>query len=183
MENFADRSAAARGLAYLQSVQSWLPTEVEIEVMANLRDRVTICTWIGNYIDRVNSRLQDCLTACHDCFHPIDRPTIQIFAVPLPQFCGLDGLCNLDLTPTTIAIDVGRVPPPDWLSLVAHEYTHAQIGKPGHDRNFAAVLSHLCLGLGLPTPIDLSETALSRCPPYPSALDPLLFWRGEISWE
>jgi hypothetical protein len=180
--NFSASSPAAdRGLKYLQAMDLLLPEGIEIDVMTNLRDRQRICTWLGNYIDRVNSQLQDCLTACHDCFHPVDRRPIQIFAVPLPQFCGLDGLCNLNLTPTTILVDIGRVAPPNWLRLVLHEYAHAHLGKPGHDRDFAAVLSHLCLGLGLDPPSESTEVILRSFPPYSSSPDPLAFWRGELT--
>jgi hypothetical protein len=174
---------ADRGLTYLRSVEPFLPTEIVLDIRANLRDREVICTWIGNNIERVNAKLRDYVTACDRCFHPEDRQPVQIFATPLPNGCGLDGVCNLDARPVTILVDVGRVPPSDWLSLVVHEYTHAHLGKPGHDRDFADTLSHLCLGLGLEPPRELSEASLRSFPPYRSLFDPLTFWRGEDSEE
>ncbi|NJM71096.1 MAG: hypothetical protein HC862_13160 [Scytonema sp. RU_4_4] len=142
-------------------------------------DRTIICTWIGENIHVVNEALRCCLEACHECFYPQMRPDTRIFAVPLAQTFGLDGLCNISITPITILIDAGRVTPENWLSIVAHEYVHAYLGSPGHGKDFAAVLSHLCLGLGLETPPEqMDATSLRSWPPYPSISDPLAFWRG-----
>ncbi|MGH2413502.1 MAG: hypothetical protein ACRDEA_07390, partial [Microcystaceae cyanobacterium] len=172
--------AYTRGVEYLPVIQDFVLAPAMVDVMENLRDRTIICTWIGENIDVVNEALGCCLQVCHECFYPKMRPAIRIFAVPLAQRFGLDGLCNISTTPITILIDAGRVTPKNWLSIVAHEYVHAYLGSPGHGQDFAAVLSHLCLGLGLETPPEkMDATSLRSWPPYPSILDPLAFWRGE----
>jgi hypothetical protein len=178
-----DRTPAYReGVAYLEKIQSLLPTPQIIDVMDNLRDRVSICNWIGTRIESVNRLLQVHLTACDECFDPRDRRSIQIFAVPFATSVQLDGCCNINTTPVTILVDVGRVSPPDWLALVAHEYAHAHLGYPGHDRAYANVLSHLCLGLGFPQPSVIPGDHRLHCwPMYLPQLDPLSFWRGESS--
>ena len=157
-----------------------------VELVYDLKNRVPICTWIGNHIDAVNAEVNACLQACHACFHPWEQPQIQIFAVPLAQSFGLDGLCNLQTEPITILVDVGRLAWEDWLSLVCHEYAHAQAGSPGHHEAFVRSLTHLCLGLGIaPPPIDPGtgqwslEERLRSYPEYRSAQDRLAFWRGE----
>jgi hypothetical protein len=172
-------NAYTRGIDYLRVIQGFAPDPAMVNVMENLRDRITICTWIGKNIEAVNEALRYCLLACHECFYPHERRSIQIFAVPLGQPLGLDGLCNVSTTPISILVDVGRVTPEDWLRIVAHEYAHAHIGSPGHHDGFAAVLSHLCLGLGLEPPKEQGEIVLRSWPPYTSILDPLAFWRGE----
>ncbi len=151
-----------------------------VDVMDNLRDRIPICTFIGNNIDRVNAQLNAYLQACHECFHPQDRKTMQIFAVPLAQSFGIDGLCNISTTPITIFVDVGRVIPQDWLCIVAHEYAHAHLGESGHSQKFASILSHLCLGLGLEPPSwkPGMEASLRSWPHCQSTRDPLAFWLG-----
>jgi hypothetical protein len=168
------------GIAYLTKVRSVLPDPQMVDVTRNLRDRVSICNWIGQQIDTVNRSLQVHLTACHECFNPAERRSIQIWAVPFAASVQLDGFCNIHAAPTTILVDVGRVAPADWLALVAHEYAHAHLGYPGHDRQYAQVLGHLCLGLGFAQP---SLTPVDRqiyCwPPYAPAIDPLAWWRGE----
>lgn len=172
--------AYTRGVEYLRVMQSFVLDPAMVDVMENLRDRMTICTWIGENIDVVNQALQCCLEACHECFYPEVRQAVRIFAVPLAQSFGLDGLCNISTIPITILVDAGRVAPQNWLSIVAHEYAHAHLGSPGHHQDFAAVLFHLCLGLGLETPrAQMDATILRSWPPYPSILDPLAFWRGE----
>ena len=171
--------AEQMGLAYLAKVGAVLPPQM-VDVTSNLRDRVSICHWIGNQIETVNRSLRVHLTACHECFNPIERRSIQIFAVPFATSVRLDGFCNINTNPTTILVDVGRVPPPDWLALVAHEYAHAHLGYPGHDRAYAEVLSHLCLGLGFEQPSFEPDDRRIYCwPPYAAAIDPLAWWRGE----
>jgi hypothetical protein len=165
------------GVEYLQQISEFLPDTKMVDVMANLRDRVAICTWIGHSIESVNLRLQSCLKACDECFNPIDRRSIHIFAVPFATAVRLDGFCNIDTNPTTILIDVGRVPPQDWLALVAHEYAHAHLGVAGHDAEYARILDRLCLGLGLPS--IQQNSSLYHWPPYRPTLDPVAFWRGE----
>ncbi len=168
------------GVEYLQRIQSLSPDPQMVDVMDNLRDRVAICNWIGTQIESVNLLLQAHLTACHACFDPDDRRSIAIFALPFASSIQLDGFCNIITIPTTILVDVGRVAPTDWLALVAHEYAHAHLGYPGHDLEYAKVLSHLCLGLGFPPPSTIPEDrSLYYWPPYSPTIDPLAWWRGE----
>jgi hypothetical protein len=173
--------AYQQGVEYLAKISTFLPEPQAIDVMSNLRDRESICTWIGNSIETVNLQLQAHLNACAECFLPLDRRSIQIFAVPFAASMQLDGFCNIEIAPVTILVDVGRVAPSDWLALVAHEYAHAHLGVAGHDRVYAHILNHLCLGLGLAQPLrDRAEADLLFWPPYPPQLDPLAFWRGEV---
>lgn len=179
MSNIYRADAYNRGVEYLRRMQSLLPDPAMVDVMGNLRDRSIICTFIGENIDGVNADLRRCLVACHDCFHPQHHRPIQIFAVPLAPSFGVDGLCQLSQGAIAILVDVGRLARHDWLRLVAHEYAHAYLNNPGHGQEFAAVLSHLCLGLGLEPPPNQINSLLRSWPPYPPALDPLAFWRGE----
>lgn len=180
MNYSASGDAFTRGLEYLQMVQRLALEPKMVDVMDNLRDRILICIWVGNNIDRVNTQLSACLQACHECFHPQQRRRVQIFAVPLAQPFGIDGLCNILTTPVTILVDVGRVVPQDWLRVVAHEYAHAHLGESGHSQNFASVLSHVCLGLGLEPPFwePGMEARLRSWPHCQSTIDPLAFWIG-----
>jgi hypothetical protein len=169
------------GFEYLQRIQILLPNPQMVDVMDNLRDRVSIYTWIGGQIEDVNKLLQAHLNACHECFDPAVRKSIQILAVPFSSAVRLDGFCNITTNPTTILVDVGRVAPADWLALVAHEYAHAHLGYPGHDRAYAEVLSHLCLGLGFAQPSLIPDNqSLYYWPTYSPAIDPLAWWRGEL---
>jgi hypothetical protein len=170
-----------RGLDYLYGVRSLALVPEMVGVVDDLDHRTSICIWIGNHIDRVNSQLNRDLQICHDCFHLQDQPPIQIFAAPLVQAFGMDGLCNLQINPVTILIDVGRVVPKDWLRLVAHEYAHAQVGSPGHHLQFARSLTHLCLGLQIAPPLDHPNRQdwLRFYPDCIATQDPLAFWRGE----
>jgi hypothetical protein len=185
------------GVEYLQRVNLLLPTSLKILFLpkpkgyhsgidrrgdppAIRRERISICSWIGKSITTVNQRLQSGVNVCHECFNFSDRRSIQIFAVPFAPSVRLDGVCNISIAPTTILVDIGRVAPSDWLALIAHEYAHAHLGYPGHDRAFARTLTHLCLGLGLPQPpATESNESLYYWPPYQPTLDPLAFWRGE----
>lgn len=179
MSNIHRGDAENRGVEYLRGIQNLLPDPAMVDVMGNMRDRAIICTWIGENIDAVNTDLRRCLVTCHDCFHPQQRRPMQIFAVPLALKFGLDGLCHLSHSAIAIVVDVGRLARHDWLRLVAHEYAHAYLNSPGHGQEFAAVLSHLCLGLGLEPPSNQVNSILQSWPPYTPALDPLAFWRGE----
>ena len=178
-----------QGLDYLYGVRSLAPTPEMVDLVYDLKNRIPICTWIGNHINAVNAEVNACLQACHACFHPWEQPKIQIFATPLAQSFGLDGFCNLQTEPITILVDVGRLAVADWLFLVSHEYAHAQAGSPGHHEAFARSLTHLCLGLGIaPPPIDRSETGqlsleerLRSYPEYRATQDRLAFWRGEAN--
>ncbi|MEQ8960532.1 MAG: hypothetical protein RLP02_21850 [Coleofasciculus sp. C2-GNP5-27] len=169
-----------RGYEYLEAVRQLALEPRMVDISDNPRVRDRICTWIGYNIDTVNAELNSCLNACHDCFHPEMRRPIQIGAAPLAQEYGIDGFCNILLNPVTILIDVGRTAPQDWLGIVVHEYAHAYLGSPGHDRRFFDVLSHLCLGLGLQPPVwqpDL-ENYLRNWPHCRSLANPLAFWMG-----
>jgi hypothetical protein len=146
------------------------------------RSHILVCNWIGENIDAVNIQLNAYLQACHECFHLQERREIRVFAVPLAQSLGIDGLCNILIVPTTILIDVGRVAPTDWLSLVVHEYAHAHLGSSGHNYQFANILCHLCLGLGLEPPTweaTTMESSLRSWPYCKSTINPLAFWIGE----
>ena len=169
-----------RGLDYLYGMRQLSLEPRMIDVIDRLHDREPICIWIGNNIETINIELNACLDACHECFHPWERCQVQIFATPLASAFGIDGLCNLTTSPITILIDVGRLLPRDWLGLVAHEYAHAHVGQPGHDRPFMAALSQLCLGLGLPLPSDqlANQESWAYWPPHSSLPNPLTFWRG-----
>lgn len=177
--------AFIRGSDYLRAVRQLAVQPGMIEVTENIDSRIRICTWIGNNIDVINAELQTCLEACHSCFHPQERQEMQILAAPLAEGLGVDAFCNISAEPRALVIDVGRIYPQDWLSIVAHEYAHAHLGYPGHDRNFLAILEHLCLGLGLEPPQVKKFNQSDReswlrnwphCTPRP---DPLAFWCGQ----
>jgi hypothetical protein len=175
-----------KGWEYLNQMRQLTPEPGMIELSDDISDRIRICTWIGDHIDEINLELRDCLEICHQCFPVTERQKIKIFAAPLASRFGIDGLCNILLDPIVIFIDVGRVGSQDWLSLVVHEYAHAHLKSPGHDRRFLGVLTHLCLGIGFAPPLCDSEmdreaiAALLRnwphCTPTP---DPLAFWQGQ----
>ena len=179
----------ARGLDYLHHVRT-LALEPDI---VNMFDRSTdasadrqrqytaIYTWIGLHINTVNAELNACLNACQECFQLGERPAVQIFAAPLTPSYGIDGVCNLRTNPITILVDTGRVDSKDWLGLVAHEYTHAYVGSPGHQHSFFTVLSHLCLGLGFEPPPwkSGSEQQLRSWPPGRPLPNSVSFWLGQ----
>lgn len=169
-----------RGLDYLYYTRSLAIEPDIVDVVYDVEKRIPICTWIGNHIDAVNAELNACLQACHNCFHPWEQRTIQIFAAPLANSFRIDGLCNLQTDPITILIDVGRVIPEDWQLLVIHEYAHAHAGSPGHHQKFAQSLAHLCLGLAIAPPSYQPgmEVSLRSYPDCRPTQDPLAFWRG-----
>lgn len=146
----------------------------------DLTAQLKLCGWIGRHVPAINQQLQAHLEACAGCFAPAQRQPIEIYAAPLNPDLGIDALCNIQAQPTTLLIDVGRVAPGDWLAVVAHEYAHAHLQSPGHDRNFAQTLGHLCLGLGLGPVPALTATAdwLKNWPPTPSCADSRRFWQG-----
>ncbi|WP_017651068.1 hypothetical protein [Fortiea contorta] len=171
----------ARGLDYLYAVRSLALDAEMIDVVYDLHRRAPVCTWIDEHIDAVNAQLAKYLQACHDCFHAWEQPLIEIFAAPLAESFGIDGLCNLQTRPITILIDVGRVIPEDWLLLVLHEYAHAHVGIPGHHEQFARALAHLCLGLGI-APLGWQSGIEYQLRSYPDCRptrNPLAFWLGE----
>jgi hypothetical protein len=170
-----------RGLDYLYGVRSLALEPEMIAIVHDVDQRLPICTWIGTHIEVVNAALTTCLRACQACFHPWEQSVAQIYAAPLAQSFGLDGVCNLQTDPITILVDVGRVVPEDWLRLVVHEYAHAQTGCPGHHEQFARSLTHLCLGLGITPPYYQAgmEFQLRFHPAYRTTQKPLDFWKGE----
>jgi hypothetical protein len=183
----------SRGVEYLHSVQRLAPDPGLINFFdlpdatpeQRLSFRLPIYTAIGDRIAPINARLHQHLQACHDCFYEGDRQSIQVLAAPFVDRFGIDGICNLDSQPRTILVDVGRVVPEHWLRLVCHEYVHAHIGYPGHHETFAKMLSHLCLGLGLPPPPSTTSfEALRHFPVYQSTLTQLGEKRGAIAfWQ
>jgi hypothetical protein len=166
-----------RGLAYLYRMRA-LAIEPELILMvSDPAHRVALCDGIATQIAIVNATLESYLQACHECFHPWQRRSMQVFAVPFTDAFGLDGLCNLHSSPITLLVDVGRVMPADWLALIAHEYAHAHLALPGHQAEFAQILSHLCLGLGLALPAaEANLASWQSWPPLRRTADPLQFW-------
>lgn len=150
--------------------------------MINLlaQDKTRAYPWIAANIDQLNQKLYEHLVACQDCFFPTNRCSVSILAAPIRPEWGIDGFCNICVDPMMILVDVGRVVPADWLKLVAHEYAHAMIGSAGHSLRYAAVLKHLCLGLGFEwdeqgrSPVSQLRTH----PPCISTLNPIDFWCG-----
>jgi hypothetical protein len=173
----------ARGLDYLYGVRSLALDPDLVAVVQDYPRREPICTWIGQHIEAVNRQLNAYLQVCHDCFAPATQPCLQIFAAPLAQSFGIDGLCNLQTRPITLLVDVGRVVPHHWLRLVAHEYAHGYVGSPGHHSEFAQALEQLCrrLAIALPPQGFDREDCLRSYPPCQPTLDPLSFWQG-IGW-
>ncbi len=170
----------SRGLDYLYQIRALAIEPDLIQIIYQSKERIPVCTWIGSHIDTVNAVLQQQMQACQACFHPWEQRSIQIFAAPFADGFGVDGVCNLTHRPITLLVDVGRVLPQDWLALVAHEFAHAQVGSPGHSTEFARVLTHLCLGLGLTLPTGSSQAATDwrSLPPYRKTANPLAFWQG-----
>lgn len=169
----------SRGLDYLYQVRALTGEPDLISMVHDLEERLPVCTWIGTQIDAINAQLQQQVQACQDCFHPWQRRSVQIFAAPFADSFGIDGLCNLACNPITLLVDVGRVVPQDWLALVAHEFAHAQLGAPGHSIEFAQVLMHLCLGLGLELPASpLDSVNWRSLPLYRKTANPSAFWHG-----
>ncbi|MBD2529252.1 hypothetical protein H6G97_06565 [Nostoc flagelliforme FACHB-838] len=185
MNYLKQSDAFIRGRDYLHLVQGLALEPGMVDVFDNLRDRIPICTWIGENINTINAQINTYLGLCHECFHPQERRHIQIFAVPIAQSFGIDGLCNILINPITILVDVGRVAPRDWFGVVVHEYAHAHLGDFGHNEQFANILSHLCLGLGLEPPYWEAgmEATLRSWPHCKSTIDPLEFWIGQGSRE
>lgn len=175
----SDLDWGERGLAYLYQMRRLALDPDLIELVYDLERRAKVCQWIGQQIASVNAELSQCLLACQACFHPWQRPSIQIFAAPFSSRYGVDGLCNLTTMPLTILVDVGRVVPADWIALVAHEYAHAYLGVPGHHAEFGQVLAHLARGLGLSVPpLSAPESAWRTAPPYQRTANSLDFWLG-----
>lgn len=168
----------AQGRGYLKQMQhlAFDPSLVELRVSQQWEEQ--ICRTIGRKIASINENLVSLLDRCQNCFYPEQRLPIQIFATPFAPHLKIDALCNLEEKPITILIDVGRIIQPHWLNAVAHEYAHAQIGIAGHHPAFCSILTHLCLGLALPSPPPqgLSESQLQNWPPCQPTPDPLQFW-------
>jgi hypothetical protein len=165
------------GLAYLHRVRDLALTPDMIMLPTNLGDRARLCTRIATSIASINAQLHHHLQQCHQCFHREERRLMQILAAPINSAFGIDGCCNLKAQPTTLLIDVGRVPPDHWLGLVVHEYAHAHAGHPGHDAPFIAALHQLCLGLGFPPlPYQASPDFWQSWPHCQPLADPRAFW-------
>lgn len=173
----------AQGLDYLYQMRTLAIEPEVISIVYDLEVRIPVCIWIAHHIEAINSRLDACLQACHDCFHPWQQRPMQIFAAPFSEAFGIDGLCNVQTDPITLLVDVGRVVPDDWLALVAHEYAHAYLGSPGHHADFGRILTHLCLGLGLDVPLDSVNPMIDwrSLPYYQRTPHPLAFWLGHLS--
>jgi hypothetical protein len=119
------------------------------------------------------------LIACQDCFYPTNRRAVQVWAAPIHPDFKIDAFCNIRVDPATIVFDVGRVVAADWLKVVAHEYAHAIVGESGHSPRYAAILQHLCLGLGFDVlPVAAwGEADLQVFPACRAAIDPRQFWQ------
>jgi hypothetical protein len=167
-----------RTLAYLQFVQQF---ELEAGMINFLTGLESLAyPWMAANLDRVNCTLEQYLRACQDCFSPSRCCDARIFAAPIAPHCPTDGFCNIRVQPATIVVDVGRIIPADWLPLVVHEYAHAMVGRAGHTPEFARIVSHLCLGLGVKsTPVNtIAEVELKSYPPCRPSPDPIGFWQG-----
>ena len=170
-----------RTLAYLQFVQQFELESGMINFLAGLEP--IAYPWMAENIDRVNRILEQDLLACQSCFSPSNCCAARIFAAPIAPHYQTDGFCNIRVQPATIIIDVGRIVPEDWLQVVVHEYAHAMVGRAGHTLEFATIVSHLCLGLGVKsTPVNIiSEVELKSYPPCCPSPDPILFWQGRVT--
>ncbi|MBE9029778.1 hypothetical protein IQ266_08565 [filamentous cyanobacterium LEGE 11480] len=164
---------------YLQRLQQFELEPRMINLLMSERRRAY--PWIGANIDRVNQALYEHLVTCQECFFPANRCAVSILAAPIGPEWGIDGFCNVRVDPSMILVDVGRIVPTDWLKLVAHEYAHAMIGSAGHASEYAAILKHLCLGLGFTWDEQWrsENNRLQTYPPCISTLDPIAFWRGD----
>ena len=189
LPNLAVQPAQARGRHYVDWLHQVLPTTELLTLGHSSRDRQRILAWMGRHSEAINLWLNVALLQCRRCLVTGTDPRVSILAAPLATEFGLAGLCmpGSETKPTLIVIDIGRVPPSDWLGLIAHEFAHAWLGRPGHDREFQQVLNHLCLGLGLPEcPVDwhttsrsTAEQALRHWPPATILDDALATWRGD----
>lgn len=175
--------ALASGAAYLEQVRKLAPAPDMIACLEQPAEQAARASWIGRHVEAINRRLRSQLANCEACFYPVDRPAVTILAAPLAAQLKLDGLCHLGRQPVVLLIDVGRLAPPDWLGAVAHEYAHAVVGSPGHDGRFQQVLSHLCLGLGLPSPPASNDRAIAGWPPSRPTEHPAAFWQGGRTGE
>ena len=170
------------GLEYLYQVRSLALEPGMIAIPEDLGDRTRLCHWIAPHITTINARLLHYLHQCHQCFRMEERREMRVFAAPIATAFGIDGCCNLNTTPITLLIDVGRVPFEHWLGLVVHEYAHAHAGHPGHDAPFVAALTQLCLGMGFPPlPYQASEEFWRSWPHCQSVTNPNSFWFGSYA--
>lgn len=178
----SDANFLERGRAYCQRIQSLLP-ELDWCIDLNGKDQLQRFIWIGKNIHCLNSKLWQLTLTCSSCFLQNNYPLVQTWAFPLDWLVtepSLVGLCGPQTEPKTLLIDVGQVHPDDWLGVVAHEFAHAMSGA-GHGPDFQTVLTHLCIGLGLPTPATLSdEQTLKHWPPHRPYHQPG-YWFGEAS--
>ncbi|MBA3921623.1 MAG: hypothetical protein H0X31_07945, partial [Nostocaceae cyanobacterium] len=54
-----------RGLDYLYGMRYLTLDPGMVDAITFSRDRVQICTWIGNHVEEINAVLNIYLTACH----------------------------------------------------------------------------------------------------------------------
>ncbi|NEQ32344.1 MAG: hypothetical protein F6K04_15305 [Leptolyngbya sp. SIO4C5] len=169
------------GSDYLQRLRQLAIAPDMIQLPEEMSRRLQINRWIGLHVERVNAQLRQFLAACQDCFQPGQQLLAEVLAAPIAERYGIDALCNLQVQPVTLLIDVGQIAPADWQAAVVHEYAHAQVGLPGHDPPFRQVLSHLCLGLALPPPpTTLTDAELSSWPPCRRQANKYSFWEGKL---
>lgn len=172
--------ASIQGIDYLEKIQN---IALKSEMITGLdfgENKKLALTWIGTHIPRLNIILQTYIEKCAECWSEPNRPTVQVFAAPISRSFSIDGCCNFSTTPITLLIDVGRVIPAHWLHVVVHEYAHAYVGSTGHGQEFAQALTHLCLGMGLPTPNNLILEQLQSFPPCTPTANALAFWQGRV---
>lgn len=176
--NWSEAGWLERGLRYYQQVQSLLPHPARVvDISADVDSAAwrQHLLWIGQNVHRLNQHLWQLTQSCYDCFLST-CPAVQPWAFPLGPVLQADsqlvGICNLKTVPIALIVDVGQIHPSDWLGVVAHEFAHAVSGA-GHGPDFQSALTHLCIGLGLPPPLTLSDSrTLQQWPPYhPAAQD------------
>lgn len=165
-------------LDYLQFVR-------QFEIVPDMIQAPTI-DWgaVGlDWLEQLNQKFYRLLVACQDCFHPSNRPAVQIYVAPINARFQADAFCNLQQSMATIVVDPGRIDAADWLAVVAHEYAHV-IGGAGHGPRYARMLSHLCLGLGLGDAganlLLMSEADLQSYPPCRSLPPSNGFWQPSV---
>ncbi|PSN19920.1 hypothetical protein C7271_04800 [filamentous cyanobacterium CCP5] len=172
-----------RGYSYYQQIQPLIPyRHLRFDIDSAIWRRRLV--WIGQNIHRLNQRLWELTQSCFDCFLttcPPIRPWAFPLGLVLQPDLKLAGLCNLDISPIALIIDVGQISPEDWLRVVVHEFAHAVSGA-GHGPDFQSALTHLCIGLGFPPPVTLSNAqGLRQWPPYRPSRQ-TTFWSGEPTY-
>lgn len=165
-----------RAARYLQIIRDLAVNPYWIGLSDQGVDCSQALKWIGHHVGEINHQLEAILQECLTCFHPDQRPETQIFAAPILSKAGIDGFCNLNVTPVTLIVDPGRVMCPDWYKLVIHEVAHGMANSAGHGEAFRNALAHLCLAFDLPEPPADAPRLLQTWPPYLANTAPALFW-------